>query len=459
MPKSATLLMTCTTAEGIVGPPGEPRANANAPSFSRIVGAIDDCGRLPGAMMLASPCTKPHVFGARSFEVKSSISSLRMMPVPLATTPEPKESLRVNVLVTTLPSVSMTTKCVVFCDSFGNSPGPIGVALLASIVCRRASAKLRDVSVATGTFVNAGSPTYCVPAHRAEVVAAEHVEHLEQRDASARRRRHGDDVVAAIVATQRDAQLRFVVREIGGGDEAAVRAHVGDDAPRGFARVEVARISGDARQCGRELRLHEALAGGHVSEDAPAFVKVLDAFAMGFARRARGEHVADDESFRGELARRRDERAPRELAVFLVRECEAGHGARHRARFGADRRRAFDDVAVGVEVHVARGRGRRGFAIVDRFESAARIAHEHETAAAQIPRLGPHDRERQRRGDSRVDGIAALLHHINADTRGDLADGDDHPMPRDERLPRRGGRGGSDEQEDRGKFAHRVEST
>ncbi len=45
------------------GPPGEPRTISTVPSLSTMVGAIEDSGRLPGAMALASPCTRPNWLG------------------------------------------------------------------------------------------------------------------------------------------------------------------------------------------------------------------------------------------------------------------------------------------------------------------------------------------------------------------------------------------------------------
>jgi hypothetical protein len=43
---------------------------------------MDDRGRLPGAMALASPCTSPYMFCASALEVKSSISLLSRKPPP-----------------------------------------------------------------------------------------------------------------------------------------------------------------------------------------------------------------------------------------------------------------------------------------------------------------------------------------------------------------------------------------
>ena len=45
---------------------------------------MDESGRLPGAIALASPCTRPNMFGAPGLAAKSSISLLSRKPVPPA---------------------------------------------------------------------------------------------------------------------------------------------------------------------------------------------------------------------------------------------------------------------------------------------------------------------------------------------------------------------------------------
>ena len=60
-----------------------------------MVGLIDDSGRLPGAIALASPCTRPYRLGTPILAVKSSISSFSSTPVPAAVTLAPNQSLSV----------------------------------------------------------------------------------------------------------------------------------------------------------------------------------------------------------------------------------------------------------------------------------------------------------------------------------------------------------------------------
>jgi hypothetical protein len=83
------LTTTCSTAEMMRLPPGEPVTSTGLPSFSTMVGDIDDSGRLPGPGRLASKPTRPKAFGAPGAAVKSSSSLLSSTPVPSATRPTP----------------------------------------------------------------------------------------------------------------------------------------------------------------------------------------------------------------------------------------------------------------------------------------------------------------------------------------------------------------------------------
>ena len=59
MPRSITLTITCSTVVMMRLPPGEPVTRNGLPSFSTMVGVIDDSGRLPGPGSLASKPIKP----------------------------------------------------------------------------------------------------------------------------------------------------------------------------------------------------------------------------------------------------------------------------------------------------------------------------------------------------------------------------------------------------------------
>ena len=87
--------MTWNTDVKMRDPPGVPITSRTAPSRSRMVGVIDDRGRLPGAIALASPPTTPNRLGEPGLTEKSSISSLSRKPAPSTTLPLPKSSFSV----------------------------------------------------------------------------------------------------------------------------------------------------------------------------------------------------------------------------------------------------------------------------------------------------------------------------------------------------------------------------
>jgi hypothetical protein len=97
--------------------------------------------------------------------------------------------------------------------------------------------------------------------HRAQIEALEDVEHLDHRDAAARRRRHADDLMAAVCATDRRAFLRLIAGQILFRDDAAAAFHLGRDEAGRLARVEaVATVTHDAAECSGEVGLTQCFA-------------------------------------------------------------------------------------------------------------------------------------------------------------------------------------------------------
>ena len=98
-------------------------------------------------------------------------------------------------------------------------------------------------------------------AERAQVVAVEDVEHLDEGDAAGGRRRRADDGVAAIRAGDGLALFGGVAGHVFGGDEAAALLDgVGDLFGHG-AVVEVVGVTGDVAQRVGEFGLLECFAG------------------------------------------------------------------------------------------------------------------------------------------------------------------------------------------------------
>ncbi|MNC98510.1 hypothetical protein D3C83_164940 [compost metagenome] len=73
----------------IVRPPGEPVTSTTRPPFETITGVIELSMRLPGAIRLAGVPMSPVRLVVPGFLLKSPISLLSRMPVPLMTTCDP----------------------------------------------------------------------------------------------------------------------------------------------------------------------------------------------------------------------------------------------------------------------------------------------------------------------------------------------------------------------------------
>src|SRR4051812_32885836 len=95
----------------IVAPPAPPTARIGVPSWTTIVGLIDERGRLPGPGSFAVPGPE-----------KSVSSLLSRKPAPGATTAEPKVCSIVHVTATALPALSITETLVVEPRGFASPP-------------------------------------------------------------------------------------------------------------------------------------------------------------------------------------------------------------------------------------------------------------------------------------------------------------------------------------------------
>ena len=77
-----------------------------------------------------------------------------------------------------------------------------------------------------------------------------------------------------------------------------------------------------------------------------------------------------------------------------------------------------DDVAVGVEVHVAGGAAGGLLAVVEEVGFAGFIPDEHKSASAEVAGQGVDDGEGKTDGHGGVDGVAALLEDGEAGVGG-----------------------------------------
>ena len=76
------LTIVCSTVLMIMPLPGLPVTSQLRPSLTTIVGAIELSMRLPGAIALVVPVTRPALFGCPGRAVKSSISLFSRKPAP-----------------------------------------------------------------------------------------------------------------------------------------------------------------------------------------------------------------------------------------------------------------------------------------------------------------------------------------------------------------------------------------
>ena len=115
---------------------------------------------------------------------------------------------------------------------------------------------------------------------------------------------------------------------------------------------------------------------------------------------------------------------------MLFRVDEAGHGTGDADGFVSDDARVFaglwEDVALGVEIHVCGGGGGRFFAEVDEVSFSGGVAEKKEAASAEISGLGMDNGKREAGGDGGIDSVAAGAQHLDAGARGEFVDaGDD----------------------------------
>ena len=144
-----------------------------------------------------------------------------------------------------------------------------------------------------------------------------------------------------------------------------------------------------------------------------------------------GHVVGDDKTVARQLDGRLEQVRQREVAgaVFLQRQRQARDGAGHADAERGIARLGDIGLAVGAEEHVARRRGRRGLAIVDRDVLAAlRRVDDHEAAAADVSGARIGDGQRKAGRDRGIDRIAALPQDIGAYLRADFLLRDHHAV-------------------------------
>jgi hypothetical protein len=109
----------------------------------------------------------------------------------------------------------------------------------------------------------------------------------------------------------------------------------------------------------------------------------------------------------------------------LLGRGQSRHGAGHAGR-EVPRHAPVGRLAVGIEVHVARGARGRGLAVVERVHLPVAEPDHHESAAAEVAGLGMHHGEREANGHGRIDRVSPLAQDVPAHLARDAAARDHH---------------------------------
>src|ERR1039457_4586681 len=178
--------------------------------------------------------------------------------------------------------------------------------------------------------------------------------------------------------------------------------------------VEVVRIFGDALQSLRQLWLLEDVARlvevAVALKDSMRFGKLRQ---VGIVERSRG-FVIEDVAITRQSYRGLHHLLQRELAPMLLREYQAGHRTGDADRFVAQRAHAWDNIALGIQIHVGGSFGRGFLAEVEEVYLAIGPAKEQEAASTDVACLGKHHGKGEADGNRGVYCVAALPHDCDA---------------------------------------------
>ena len=240
-------------------------------------------------------------------------------------------------------------------------------------------------------------------------------------NAAGRRRRHRENVIAAIASVNRLTLDGLVLREIRFGDKPTVLLHLFGNLVGNRPFVERIRaVLRDQLQTFRQVLLHQLIAllqrFAVFPEDSLAVFVIRNHFAaIGFKIVSQG--VIHHKTFAGELNRRLYHFVERQGAIFFQRQGEACDGARRTG--GEMRGQGFFAVRVAliVKEHIAGSLSGGHLTEVDGGGFAVFGPQHHKAAAAQVPRLRMRHRQRIAHRDCRIHRITALPENIDAHFR------------------------------------------
>ena len=262
-------------------------------------------------------------------------------------------------------------------------------------------------------------------------VGLEDVEHLQNMNAAGGGRCCRDNLEVAEGASDWRALQHAVVGQILFGDESVVSRHVAGDQCGGLAGIKaVGAFVTNTRQRARQIGLLKQRAGGGcgvttLQVDALGFLVFGEALSPGTEAHVQSQRRI--ETLLGEINGRLYDLLQRELAVALLRMNKARYGARYTCGLMGEVGFGLIDRAVFLEKHVA-GRCRRcGFAVVDKnLLVGFSEVNQHKAAAANVPCPRKCHRQCKPGCYGRIDGIATLLQHVEADLTCQFLRAHDH---------------------------------
>ena len=281
---------------------------------------------------------------------------------------------------------------------------------------------------------------------RGLVEAGEDAEHLADGYPAGTRRRRQEDGVAAIFAGHRRSLLDGIVREVGEGQQAAVRLRSGHDVFGNRSAIEGRfASSGDQTQRLGQIGLDEPVADrvGPARFEEHGGRGRIDAEVGGVLSEDGDILRFQQEAVAGQRDRRRDEPGARQAPIAAAGIFQTGD------RSGcADAEIAIHallgvDLAVRRQIHVGRGGDRRPLTEIDEgvasgFAVPRGDVDHHEPTAADVAATRMDDRQGVADGHGGIDGVAAVTKHHRAGLGRVMLRRDHHASVRKRRLHRRG---------------------
>ena len=263
---------------------------------------------------------------------------------------------------------------------------------------------------------------------RGDVKSLRPFEKLRQRNPATAWRRHGDNLMPAIIKAHRRAPDGRIGGEVLMRNQPAAADHFIDQqighpplvkSGAALLRNRLKR----ARQSGKfyALALSPAALFQHRRGEA-VLRREISLKAIELTRRLLGQ----DEALGGQRDRRANERVPRLRAKPLVQRRHAGHTARHANRQMPFQAQAFYHLALVIEIHIARSGKGGALSEIQRAGGAIGQPIDHKAAAADISGLLIHHGQREIDRHRRVKRIAALRQHIAAHLAGQPMRRDNH---------------------------------